>query len=210
MKVISGGQTGADIAALIAARELGLETGGFAPTGWLSENGAQEALLRSFGMIECDEPGYPRKSSRFETGKLWIQCRNGRVHGYDLCRNSRSSQGYPFCPPECSLHCGLDAHDRSPHLGNSGGRNSCGNAGRWRTTDVLIASDPINFAKLRGASLLCVGAYGPLVVEALREINRIPNTHRPLRNLIGPNLKIAESRAPIDGRERSIHRVLST
>ena len=62
MKVISGGQTGADIAALIAARELGLETGGFAPTGWLSENGAQEALLRSFGMIECGEPGYPPRT----------------------------------------------------------------------------------------------------------------------------------------------------
>ncbi|PYS41215.1 MAG: hypothetical protein DMG14_08070 [Acidobacteria bacterium] len=64
IKIISGGQTGADIGALIAAQELGLETGGFAPKGWLTENGPQEAVLRSFGLIECDEHGYPPRTRR--------------------------------------------------------------------------------------------------------------------------------------------------
>src|SRR5262249_3920699 len=68
MKVISGDQTGADMGALIAARELGLETGGFAPKGWQTENGPQEHILRGFGLIECEEPGYPARTRRNVAG----------------------------------------------------------------------------------------------------------------------------------------------
>jgi Circularly permutated YpsA SLOG family len=63
-KIISGGQTGADMGALIAARELGIESGGVAPRGWLTENGPQEELLRGFGLTECDEGGYEARTRR--------------------------------------------------------------------------------------------------------------------------------------------------
>jgi Circularly permutated YpsA SLOG family len=63
-KIISGGQTGADMGALIAARTLGLETGGFAPEGWQTEDGPQEPRLRGFGLIECEEPGYPPRTTK--------------------------------------------------------------------------------------------------------------------------------------------------
>jgi len=63
-KIISGGQTGADMGALIAARELGIESGGVAPQGWLTENGPQEQLLRGFGLTECDEGGYEARTRR--------------------------------------------------------------------------------------------------------------------------------------------------
>src|SRR5262252_8678423 len=63
-KIISGGQTGADIGALIAARELGIKSGGVAPRGWLTENGPQEQLLRGFGLAECDEDGYEARTRR--------------------------------------------------------------------------------------------------------------------------------------------------
>jgi hypothetical protein len=63
-KIVSGGQTGADLGALVAARALGLQTGGFAPKGWLTEDGSQESLLRSFGLIECEEEGYPARTRR--------------------------------------------------------------------------------------------------------------------------------------------------
>jgi hypothetical protein len=63
-KIISGGQTGADMGALIAARELGIESGGVAPRGWLTENGPQEQLLRGFGLTECDEDGYDARTRR--------------------------------------------------------------------------------------------------------------------------------------------------
>jgi len=64
IKIVSGGQTGADLGALIAARDLHLPTGGFAPKGWLTEDGPQEELLRSFGLIECEEDGYPPRTRR--------------------------------------------------------------------------------------------------------------------------------------------------
>jgi Circularly permutated YpsA SLOG family len=63
-KIVSGGQTGADIGGLTAARQLGLQTGGFAPKGWLTEDGPRESLLRSFGLIECEEDGYPERTRR--------------------------------------------------------------------------------------------------------------------------------------------------
>ena len=61
-KIISGGQTGADTGALLAARQLDIETGGFAPRRWLTEDGPQEEKLRRFGLIECEEPGYPART----------------------------------------------------------------------------------------------------------------------------------------------------
>jgi putative molybdenum carrier protein len=63
-KIISGGQTGADMGALIAARELGIPTAGTAPKGWLTETGPQEELLRSFGLTECEEEGFPARTRR--------------------------------------------------------------------------------------------------------------------------------------------------
>jgi len=74
-KIISGGQTGADMGALLAARELGIPTGGVAPKGWLTENGPQEELLRNFGLIECEEDGFPartRRNVRGATGTLLV------------------------------------------------------------------------------------------------------------------------------------------
>jgi len=54
-KIVSGGQTGADTGALIAARDLGVSTGGHAPRGFLTENGCRRDYLKSFGLSECSE-----------------------------------------------------------------------------------------------------------------------------------------------------------
>jgi hypothetical protein len=74
-KVISGGQTGADQAALRAARAFGVPTGGFAPRGWLTEGPVDpetgepfprevcaRELLEGFGLVECQEPGFPART----------------------------------------------------------------------------------------------------------------------------------------------------
>jgi len=50
-KIISGGQTGADRAGLIAGKLLGLKTGGTAPPGFLTERGP-EPKLQNFGLVE--------------------------------------------------------------------------------------------------------------------------------------------------------------
>lgn len=54
MKIISGGQTGADFSGISLAKELGFETGGWAPKGWKTSNGPQQKLLESFGLIESE------------------------------------------------------------------------------------------------------------------------------------------------------------
>ena len=61
-RIISGGQTGADQGGLLAAREMGISTGGTAPQGWLTEAGPQEELLRRFGLVEGEQPGYDTRT----------------------------------------------------------------------------------------------------------------------------------------------------
>jgi hypothetical protein len=51
LTVISGGQTGADRTALEVARALGIETGGWVPLGWRTEDGA-DTTLAAFGLRE--------------------------------------------------------------------------------------------------------------------------------------------------------------
>ena len=62
LRIISGGQTGADQGALLAARKLGIPTGGTAPQGWWTEKGCEEQMLREFGLIECATPGYEART----------------------------------------------------------------------------------------------------------------------------------------------------
>lgn len=58
IKVISGGQTGADIGGLQAAMQCGILTGGWAPAGWLTERGPNQPLLQYYGLVEA-RGGYP-------------------------------------------------------------------------------------------------------------------------------------------------------
>lgn len=49
-KIISGGQTGADYAGLVAAKVLGIKTGGTAPANYKTENGPNYELRDYFGL----------------------------------------------------------------------------------------------------------------------------------------------------------------
>ena len=49
-KIISGGQTGADLGALVGARRVGIETGGTAPKGFRTDRGLQP-VLRQYGLV---------------------------------------------------------------------------------------------------------------------------------------------------------------
>jgi len=51
IKIISGGQIGADRAGLEVGKELGLQTGGVAPKGYYTSKGS-DSSLKSFGMVE--------------------------------------------------------------------------------------------------------------------------------------------------------------
>lgn len=63
LKVISGGQTGCDTAALRAAKTAGLETGGWAPEGFLTEDGPAP-WLAEFGLTELPTASYPARTKQ--------------------------------------------------------------------------------------------------------------------------------------------------
>lgn len=57
-RVISGGQTGVDVAGLLAAAESGLETGGWMPNKWRTDEGPHPEYADVFGMKEHAEYSY--------------------------------------------------------------------------------------------------------------------------------------------------------
>jgi hypothetical protein len=87
-KVISGGQTGADMAGLLAARKCGIPTGGTAPKGYLTENGPRPELAE-FGLVEHTSSNYPprtRKNVKDSDLTLIITPRQPLGRGSDLTR----------------------------------------------------------------------------------------------------------------------------
>lgn len=62
IKIVSGGQTGVDVAALRAAKQLAIPTGGWMPLGWLTEDGPRPDFAELYGLLECQTPGYPHRT----------------------------------------------------------------------------------------------------------------------------------------------------
>lgn len=55
--VVSGGQHGADLGGLLAAKDFGIKTGGFAPKGWRTCQGANPSLA-IFNLRESHSPDF--------------------------------------------------------------------------------------------------------------------------------------------------------
>lgn len=71
LTILSGGQTGVDQAALRAAKACGLPTAGYAPAGWLTEDGPAP-WLADCGLIECRFPGYPGRTRANVEAADWV------------------------------------------------------------------------------------------------------------------------------------------
>jgi hypothetical protein len=63
-RVISGGQDGADLAGLIAAKDLGIPTGGAMPLGWRTKSGSHPEYAELYGCHEHSSPSYPPRTKR--------------------------------------------------------------------------------------------------------------------------------------------------
>ena len=61
-RVISGGQTGADESGLFAAKEFGIETGGWMPPKFLNEWGHKPEYAELYGMKEHAVRGYQART----------------------------------------------------------------------------------------------------------------------------------------------------
>ena len=81
-KIISGGQTGADQAGLWCAALLGLETGGWAPKGWKTEEG-WTPWLAEYGLKEHASSNYaPRTHANAKDGDVTLWFGNTGSPGY--------------------------------------------------------------------------------------------------------------------------------
>lgn len=63
-KIISGGQTGADQAGLRAAKLLGIDTGGWMPQGWRTQEGPRPEFRELYGSQEHERDDYPARTVR--------------------------------------------------------------------------------------------------------------------------------------------------
>lgn len=63
MKIITGGQTGADQAGWRAAKRFGLETGGWMPAGFLTEDGPRPEFEKLYGAKEHPWADYPPRTA---------------------------------------------------------------------------------------------------------------------------------------------------
>src|SRR5688572_27329961 len=87
VKIISGGQTGADRTALEVGRALGLQTGGWVPKGCRTAEGSDYSLL-AFGCAEHPSPLYPPRTEANvadSDGTVWF---GHRSPGYTCTRKA--------------------------------------------------------------------------------------------------------------------------
>lgn len=74
-KIISGGQSGADLGALLAARRMNIETGGWMPAGFLTEYGKHPEYEQLFNVKQSHSVRYSLRTLmnvRDSDGTLWI------------------------------------------------------------------------------------------------------------------------------------------
>ncbi|QJW99409.1 YpsA SLOG family protein [Frigoriglobus tundricola] len=62
-RVISGGQTGADRAALVAAKAAGIATGGWMPRGFRAHDGPRPEFAALYGVREHESERYPPRTA---------------------------------------------------------------------------------------------------------------------------------------------------
>lgn len=85
-KIISGGQTGADIGGLVGARRAGIPTGGTAPRDFKTEKGPKPEELKAFGLVMHPSAHYRDRTKENVTASdaTLIFCENQDSPGTQL------------------------------------------------------------------------------------------------------------------------------
>lgn len=86
MKIISGGQVGADIAALQFAKGFGMQTGGWMPKGFKNRDGFHPEYAEMYGLLETNDGGYPARTRlNVQSGDVTLRFgHNFKTYG-ELC-----------------------------------------------------------------------------------------------------------------------------
>jgi hypothetical protein len=105
IKIISGGQTGADQGGLFGARDAGFQTGGYAPSNFYTENGPRPALLKGFGLVDSglDYVGRTRLNARNSDFTIWfgnVDSPGGIATKREVLKASKVFFDASYSPPE--------------------------------------------------------------------------------------------------------------
>jgi hypothetical protein len=86
--IISGAQTGADVAGLWAAKHFGIPTGGLAPKGFNTLNGPQPIMATTFAIQEHDNFGYRERTiENLKSSDITLVCSQKMSPGTKLTIN---------------------------------------------------------------------------------------------------------------------------
>ena len=95
VKIISGGQTGADLAGLWIASCFSIPTGGWAPAGWKTQIGSQPELTY-WDLVEHKGGYKPRTIANVEDADLTIVCSAKLSPGTRLTINACNERSKPL------------------------------------------------------------------------------------------------------------------
>lgn len=142
VKVISGGQTGADQAGLAAAKLLGLETGGTAPFGYRTDEGPARKLLRdTYGLKESLSREYAvRTVTNVRDSDGTVVFGDGESPGSKLTIRQCIKTGKPVClnPSADELRAWIDGH--AIHVLNVAGNRERTNPGIYDRVRTFLVT----------------------------------------------------------------------
>jgi len=97
-KIVSGAQTGADQGGLEAAKRFGLETGGWIPKGFLTEDGPRPDLADLYGIVEHSSSSYvPRTHANARDSDGTIRFAHNFYSAGEICTLKAIEQyGKPY------------------------------------------------------------------------------------------------------------------
>jgi hypothetical protein len=116
-KIISGSQSGADIAGLFAAKELSIPTGGFIPHGYRSEHVPRSDLYQ-FNLTETESSAYPpRTRLNVKSSDITLIFGNHTSPGCSLTKKCCTELSKPFLlipnfDENDMIVCGMYLHQR--------------------------------------------------------------------------------------------------
>jgi len=136
-RIISGGQTGADRGALEGARKIGLETGGVAPEGFITEEGP-DMSLKDFGLTESTSSEYPpRTKQNILDSDGTVIFGNSKSRGSNLTIRLCKKHEKDFILNPSVEELRIFAAHR--HVLNIAGNRESGNPGiQKRVTDIIV------------------------------------------------------------------------
>jgi hypothetical protein len=146
--IISGGQTGADRAALDVAIERGLQVGGWVPKGRLAEDGPIPERYSGLVETESSDPAVRTTSNVRESDATLIVSHGSLTGGSVVTLEEARRRGKPvlhvdlqkLAPKSAAVQLGQWLADVSPRILNVAGPRASEDATIFRAVVVLLRS----------------------------------------------------------------------